>query len=279
MKISKGKMTIVWLYFRPLNWTCQLFGISLISLPLTKGLRFLEVCYSLIHLTFSVGYTFYCITYVPSGLGHRTAVSVSVQTIQQIMGAAVLLPIYLQAIFYKSKIHEIFTIFTKIDSEFHHLNIDFNYKHFAWKVLIELVFVVLFIYGLFVALICHYDISSIDSILSEYLINIHPIFLIEIVLLMFINFCWLIKCKLEIIRLFLIDLSKIDEKSMIETDEIWKVRFVHETPKLFIREIRIIATIFDMLFKTVNILNGAFGVSNLTTLGMNFIWFFLFDVL
>lgn len=68
----------------------------------------------------------------------------------------------------------------------------------------------------------------------------------------------------------LIDLASIDEKSMIETNKIWKIKFIQETPKLFIREIRIIATIFEMLFKTVNILNRIFGFSNLTTMGKIF---------
>lgn len=267
MKFLKRKTSEVRSYFRPLYWTCQLFGISVISLTSNKVLRVLKLCYSLINMCFMIGYTIYCIGFVPSKFGHQNAVSVSVQNMQQIMGITVLFFIYYQVILYKPKIDKIFNIFTKIDLEFQYLNIQFNYKKFERKIIIELIFAVLFIYGLFFVLMSHYELNYFDSIISEYIINIHPIFLIDIVLLTFINFCWHIKCKLTALKLLLVDLSRIDEKSMIERDKIWKIKFVQETPKLFIREIRIIAAIFEMLFKAVNILNNIFGFSNLMTMG------------
>lgn len=267
MKFIKRKKCDIRSYFRPLYWTCQLFGISVMSLASNKVFRVLNLCYSLINMCFVIGYTIYCIGFVPSQFGHQNAVSVSVQNMQQIMGITVLFFIYYQVILYKSKIEKIFNIFTQIDLEFQLLNIRFNYKKFERKIIIELVFVVLFIYSLFFVLRSHYEINYLDSIISEYITNIHAIFLIDIVLLMFINFCWHIKCKLTTIKLLLLDLSGIDETSMIERDEMWKIKFVQETPKLFIREIRIIATIFERLFKTVNILNNIFGFSNLMTMG------------
>lgn len=267
MKPLNKQLSDIRTYFRPLYWICQLFGISIISMTTNRTLKYCKFGYSIINVCCLAGYTVYSVGYMPLKFGHQNAVSVSVHSMQQIIGLFVILFIYYQVIRYKTKIDKVFQILENIDGEFHQLNIKFNYKKFSRKILIESIFVILFIYGLFALLVRHYCVTDTGLIVFEYFLNIHPILLINLVLLTFINFCWVIRSKLKTMRRLLTDFSRIDDNARAETDQLWKVKFIQETPKIFIREIRIIANVFEMLFKTVNILNSVFGLSNLSTMG------------
>lgn len=261
-----NSLTTIKVHFHPLNVICILHGISLLNyFYRSKIHRIICNVYSGILAIVCLIVSLYRLLYVAPRFSQSNAVAHSVLGIQQILNTIVILMIYYQVFSYKFDIRNVFQLISAIDREFLKLNIRFAYKSFGRKILFEVVFIVCFIYGSFVFFSVYYEVDDGNSLLLELFSFVIPILLVNLTLLTFVNFGWCINVKFKKLKLFLVDLCAID--SIVANDEIWKVKLIRETPRVFFVELKKIAEIYELLYEAVNRLNYVFGLSNLSSMG------------
>lgn len=255
--------------FQPLGIACDLFGVTLFRYNCkSKVIQVFSSVYTILIFSIFLPIILYRIGYVTPTLCQSNAVAQSVIGIQQILGMLVIVAIYFQVVFYKSDMKHIFQLFLSIDKAFNQLNIKFDYRRFRWKIKIEVAIVIGFIYGSFLYFLMYYRVQAMFSVILEFFTSIQTILLIYLVLLIFINFGWHIRNKFIALKSLLVDVCAIETLIGCDADDLWKVKLIQETPQVVFCEIRKIAQIYEMLFKTINLLNRIFGLSNLATMAL-----------
>lgn len=253
-------------YFRPLEIVCNIFGASVTSIRQRQFIVYLSIVYTIIHAIISIGLTFYRIANIKPHFCQQSAISQSVNGIQQILGLGVVATVYYQTLFRKADVQKVLKILLKSDQELLQLNAILKYKVFGVKIVIETIFVVLYAYAAFIIFAVHYNVSDLRMLAFEFVSAINPMVLGNLVLLMFINFCWHIRNKFAKLREILENFVRHDSGHG-KNDEIWTIKAKIGTSKVLFNQIQRIARIYESLFDAVNVLNRIFGLSNLTSIG------------
>lgn len=253
-------------YFRPLEIACNIFGASVTSFRQRGFIIYLSIAYTVIQAVISLGLTLYRIANIKPQFCQQNAVSQSVNGIQQILGLGVVATIYYQTLFRKADVRSVLNILSKSDQEFLQLNTILKHKVFGVKIVIETVFVVLYAYAAFILFAVHYNVTELRMLVFELFSAINPLVLANLVLLMFINFCWHIRNKFAKLREILEEFVRYDS-AHLESEDIWTIKGNSGTSKILFNQIQRIARIYESLFDAVNVLNRIFGLSNLTSIG------------
>lgn len=212
------------------------------------------------------------VEYISPKYGNVDAVIHSVICIQQLLILVTIIAIYYETFCYPDRMETVLQLLDDIDRAFVQLNIKFDYRRFRWKIFIEIIGLSALIHITFVALCTYHQFRLFSDILYELFGRFYPMYLVNAMLLMFVNFCCLIKNKFTALKQLLRDFCDIidafGDSEIDDMHEIWKIKLMQTTPRTFFSELKQIASIYESLFIVVNHLNTIFGLSNLTSLAL-----------
>lgn len=201
--------------------------------------------------------------YISPRYGNFNVVIHSVICIQQILIMLTIFAIYYQTIRHPYRMNMIFQLLANVDRALAQFNVESDYyRRFCWKTLIEIIVLIVAIHITFTALCIHYGLEPFVAIVYELLARFYPIFVINAVLLMFINLCCVVKSKFVVLKKLLRKFHVDDTTN----DQVWKAELMQTTPCTFCDELKRIANVYELLYAIVNRLNTIFGLTNLASL-------------
>lgn len=263
--------------FRPLRYSCVLFGASVISSYRHLVAIYFNNAFTVLQFLLSSTLTLYRLGHIDPTFCEQNAVSRSVNGIQQILGYGVVVAIYYQTLFRKTEIQMVMQLLSKSDQELAQLNAVIDAKVFARKIWAEVILTFTLGYGAFVLFSIHYEVNTFNMLVFEFYSAINPWVLTNLVLLTFINFCWHIRDKLDRLRTILTELGKFDTSQFVGED-VWTVNTNFNTTNIMFGQIKRIARIYGTLFDAINVLNRVFGLSNLTSIGTKIVYIFKIEL-
>lgn len=254
--------------FLPFEIPCNIFGVTVTSTPQCKLINLLSHVYTVLHFLVSLMLSLYRIGYIEPQFCQSNAISQSINGIQQILGLIVMVSIYYQTLFRKSDVRKMLKLLSQSDKQLLQLNSTIEQKTFRVKILIESMTVFVYAYAAYIFFAIRYNVTSFKLLVIEFVSAINPVVLTHLVLLIFVNFCWIIKNKFHILKVILRAIIRSDSQQNKE-DEIWIEHNPNSCIRVVFDRIKFVAKTYETLFDTVNVLNRIFGLSNLASIGIN----------
>lgn len=256
------------LLLRPIAIAAHIFGVSLTSLPQRKWLVYLSVSYTVLQFLFATGLSLYRIGYIQPKFCQQNPVSHTANGIQQLLGVSVVIAVYYQTLFRRTDVQMVLKLLAKSHNDLLQLNLIAKYRVLGIKIVVETILVLLFVCSAFVVFAIHYDVTSGDALVLEYISTMNPLLLTDLMLLMFINICWHIRNELCILRKMMEELvTYANDDDIGGDDRVWTIRAYDMTPKMIAYRLHCAARIFATLFDATQAINRIFGLSNLTSMG------------
>lgn len=270
--------------FNHLNIINCIFGINFYQSKGNKILEKLSIIYTSLMLCITLTLPFYkdvVFQNYPVNHHNKNPLTRIIFHIEYYLGYFTIISIYYQIIFHWNTIKLIINEISKIEKLFYqHLNSVYSNQkinNLRQLIYIQLLFILVAIFGYFATLCYHSRAKNFIVIIMEYLVTINPMVLTYLTLCKFLNLSWMLHAKFQALNKYLQrqlcirknnEFLKNNDKNQLLMMGLFIV--VNECPtpnQIYMNKLKIICRIYDRLYCTISLMNDAFGLTNLMTVG------------
>lgn len=270
--------------FNHLNIVTSIFGIHFYHSKINKILEKMSIIYTslmcCITLTFPL-YKDYVFKKFPVNHHNRDPLTKFIYHIEYYLGYFTIMSIYYQIFFHWKMMKCIIKQIEKIEKLFflHLTSVYCRQKitNLRQLIYIQLIFTFVVIFGYFTTICYHTRVADVRVVIGEYLITINPMVLTYLTLCKFLNLSWVLHAKFQALNKYCNQLSiagsklnnipkLLENKNQLLSMGLFIVINECPTPnQIYMKKLKVISRIYEMLYDTIFMINNLFGFSNLLT--------------